>query len=134
MILWFNHRIALGREALMPNYGSQGREEEELRDWLLGGNRKRRILECLVEAPDEGWSAEALAHHLGVGTATVYETLRILRGAGLLETVKPGRHRLAAATGLADALRALVVVLKTEGASLIERPPRHGRSRAVRSA
>jgi Fe2+ or Zn2+ uptake regulation protein len=108
----------------MPNYGTQGRQEEELRDWLLGGNRKRRILECLVEAPEEGWSAEALAGHLEIGPATVYETLRALRGAGLLETVKPRRHRLVAATDLSDALRALVVVLKTEGATALERPPR----------
>jgi len=108
----------------MPNYGTQGREEEEVRDWLLGGNRKRRILECLVDAPDEGWGAEALARHLEIGPATVYETLRALRGAGLLETVKPRRHRLAAATGLADALRALIVVLKAEGATSLERPPR----------
>ncbi len=108
----------------MPNYGTHGREAEELRDWLLGGNRKRRILECLVDAPQEGWSAEALTDHLGIGSATVYETLRALRAAGLLETVNPRRHRLTEATDLADALRALVVVLKTEGAIVLDRPPR----------
>jgi Fe2+ or Zn2+ uptake regulation protein len=108
----------------MPNYGTQGRAAEELRDWLLGGNRKRRILECLVEAPKEGWNAEALIRHLGIGSATVYETLRALRAAGLLETVTPRRHRLAAATDLADALRALVVVLRAEGAIALDRPPR----------
>ncbi len=108
----------------MPNYGTHGPEREELRDWLLGGNRKRRILECLVEAPEEGWSAEALARHLVIGPATVYETLRALRGADLLETVKTRHYRLATATGLADALRALIVILKTEGATAVERPPR----------
>lgn len=108
----------------MPNYGTQGRGDEELRDWLLGGNRKRRILECLVEAPDEGWSAEALALHLEIGPATVYETLRALRGAGLLETPKPRRHKLSATAELANALRALIVILKTEGAVTLERPPR----------
>jgi len=108
----------------MANYGSQGRGKEELRDWLLGGNRKRQILECLVDAPEAGWSAEQLAKQLGIGSATVYETLRALRGAQLLESPKPRRHRLASETELADALRALVVVLKTEGTGGVHRPPR----------
>lgn len=108
----------------MPNYGPRGRGDEELRDWLLGGNRKRQILECLLDAPEHGWSAEALADHLEIGSATVYETLRALRGAALLDTPRPRRHRLAAGTDLADALRALVVVLKAEGTAAVERPPR----------
>jgi DNA-binding transcriptional ArsR family regulator len=108
----------------MPNYGPRGRGQEELRDWLLGGNRKRQILECLVEGPEEGWSAEALAGHLEIGPATVYEALRALRGAGLLEAVKPRRYRLATGTDLADALRALIVVLQADGAAAVERPPR----------
>jgi len=108
----------------VPNYGARGRGHEELRDWLLGGNRKRQILECLLEAPADGWSAEALAVHLAIGQATVYETLRALRGAGLLETPKPRRHRLATGTDLADALRALIVILKSEGTKRLERPPR----------
>jgi len=108
----------------MPNYGEQGRGTEELRDWLLGGNRKRQILECLTDAPDDGWSAEALAGHLEIGSATVYETFRALRAASLLETVRPRRYRLASGTDLADALRALVVVLRVAGTSAVERPPR----------
>jgi biotin operon repressor len=108
----------------MPNYGSQGRGDEEVRDWLLGGNRKRRILECLAEAREDGWSAEVLAHTLECGPATVYETLRVLRGAGLLESVKPRRYRLASGTDLADALRRLLVVLDREGDLIVERPPR----------
>jgi DNA-binding transcriptional ArsR family regulator len=108
----------------MPNYGPRGRGDEELRDWLLGGNRKRLILECLYDAPEHGWSAEALARHLKIGPATVYETLRALRSAGLLETPNPRRHRLATGTDLADALRALIVVLKREGARAVDRPPR----------
>jgi DNA-binding transcriptional ArsR family regulator len=108
----------------MPNYGTRGRGDEELRDWLLGGNRKRQILECLLDAPEHGWSAEALAEHLEIGPATVYETLRALRGAALLETPRPRRHRLAAGTDLADPLRALIVVLKSEGTAAVDRPPR----------
>lgn len=96
----------------------------ELRDWLLGGNRKRRILECLTEAPAEGWSAEALAKHLEIGTATVYETFRALKGASLLDSVSSRRYRLASETNLADRLRALVIVLKQEGSEKIDRPPR----------
>lgn len=96
----------------------------ELRDWLLGGNRKRRILECLTDAPEEGWSAEALAAHLEIGQATVYETFRALKGANLLDRVRPRRYRLASETDLADKLRALVVVLRHEGAGAIDRPAR----------
>jgi len=96
----------------------------ELRDWLLGGNRKRRILECLTDAPAEGWSAEALAEHLQIGQATVYETFRALKGANLLDPVKPSRYQLASETGLADTLRALVIVLKQEGAEKLDAPRR----------
>ncbi len=108
----------------MPNYGERGRDQEQLRDWLLGGNRKRQILECLFEAPADGWSAEALARHLQIGPATVYETLRTLRGANLLETPGHRRHRLAAGTDLADALRALITVLRAEGTDPVDRPTR----------
>ena len=108
----------------MANYGPRGRGDEELRDWLLGGNRKRQILDCLVDAPADGWSAEALVDHLEIGSATVYETLRALRGAELLESPKPRRHRLAAGSDLADALRALIVVLRSQGTGAVRRPPR----------
>jgi hypothetical protein len=108
----------------MPNYGSQGRGDEELRDWLLGGNRKRQILERLADAPEDGWNAEVLADEIDCGAATVYETFRALRGAGLLERVKPRRYRLAKNTDLADALRGLIVVLKVEGTQGVDRPPR----------
>jgi DNA-binding transcriptional ArsR family regulator len=108
----------------MPNYGPRGRAHEELRDWLLGGNRKRQILECLVDAPKDGWSAEALAKHLEIGPATVYETLRALRGAKLLDMPRPRRHRLGTGTQLADTLRALIVVLKSEGSTEVQRPSR----------
>jgi Fe2+ or Zn2+ uptake regulation protein len=108
----------------MANYGPQGRGAEELRDWLLGGNRKRRILECLAEADEGGWSAEALARTLECGPATVYETFRALRGAALLEPVRARRYRLASGSDLADALRAVIAVLKVEGTDEVERPPR----------
>lgn len=49
-----------------------------------------------------------LADHLEIGSATVYETLR---DAVLLESPKPRRHGLAGGTDLADALRALIVIL-----------------------
>lgn len=111
----------------MANFGPLGRGEEELRDWLLGGNRKWQILECLVDAPEGGWSAEALAKHLEIGPATVYETFRALCGAELLDAPSPRRHQLAAGNDLADALRALVVVLKEEGRSGVARPPRNRR-------
>lgn len=111
-------------QVLMANYGPRGRGDEELRDWLLGGNRKRQILECLAEVPEDGWSAEALARHLEIGSATVYETLRALRGAKLLDNPMPRRHRLTVGTDLADALRELIVILKKEGTGQVERPPR----------
>lgn len=108
----------------MANFGTRGRDQEEIRDWLLGGNRKRQILECLVDDPEGGWSAEALARHLQIGPATVYETFRALRGARLLESPASRRHRLVDQGDLADALRALVVVLKSDGRGTVDRPPR----------
>jgi DNA-binding transcriptional ArsR family regulator len=108
----------------MANYGSRRRGEEQLRDWLLGGNRKRQILECLVDDPEGGWSAEDLAGRLTIGPATVYETFRALRGAGLLESPAARRHRLVDEGDLAVALRALVVVLREEGRGRVDRPPR----------
>src|SRR5688500_45517 len=111
----------------MANYGSRGRGEEQLRDWLLGGNRKRQILECLVEPPEGGWGAEDLARHLEIGSATVYETFRALRGAELLDAPAPHRHQLAAGNDLANALRGLVVVLKEDGRGGVARPPRNRR-------
>lgn len=56
--------------------------------------------------------------------ATVYETFRALRGAGLLDAIRAPRYRLAAGTDLADALRTLIVVLKVEGAEPVARRPR----------
>jgi DNA-binding transcriptional ArsR family regulator len=108
----------------MANFGPQGRGDEELRDWLLGGNRKRQILECLVDDPEGGWSAEDLAGHLTIGPATVYETFRALRGAGLLESPRARRHRLVEDGDLVVALRALVVVLREDGRGRVDRPPR----------
>ena len=108
----------------MPNFGPRGRGDEEFRDWLLGGNRKRRILEALADPPADGWSAGRLAEAIECGLATVHETFRALRGANLLEEVKPRRYRLPGDTDLADALRALIVVLKVDGVRPVARPPR----------
>jgi DNA-binding IclR family transcriptional regulator len=79
-----------------------------------------------AEAPDDGWGAEILARELECGPATVYETLRALRSANLLERMKPRRYGLAAGADLGDALRASIAELKVEAPSVL-RPPRSRR-------
>jgi DNA-binding IclR family transcriptional regulator len=55
-------------------------------DWLLGGNRKRRVLTALADAEREpGWSVRELIDDLRCGRSTVYEIVRALRTLNVLE-------------------------------------------------
>jgi hypothetical protein len=90
-------------------------------DWLLGGDRKRRILEALAEesavadrAGGAGITAKEFVERLGCGRASVYETLRALRAAGALDQVDH-RYRLSERSLLGKALRSLLEVLRPLG-------------------
>jgi DNA-binding transcriptional ArsR family regulator len=94
---------------------------------LLGGNRKRLIVERLSESG--GYSASQLIDELKIGRTTVFEALRVLRGAHALDQLADDRYRLTRRTPLGRALRALVFALATSGDDRVERPPRPRRPR-----
>lgn len=110
---------------MSPNYGSNDRPPDLVPDWLLGGNRKRRILVALAAPqPDGGWTAQELSAELACGPTTVYEVLRSLRPLGVLEAGADGRVRLGREQELARALRALLVALAPLEEQRVDRPPR----------
>jgi len=79
-----------------------------LSDWLLGGHRKRLVVEALADAPDNGVRAEAVAADGSVGRATAFETFRALRSAGALERRGAGSYRLDKGDDLGSALLNIV--------------------------
>lgn len=98
-------------------------------DWLLGGNRKRRVLAALA-APQqpEGWKLSELAEMLGCGRTTVFETVRALRPLHVMTEDGAGHVRLDAATDLGQALIELLRAVDAFGDISVDRPPR-GRGR-----
>lgn len=94
-------------------------------DWLLGGNRKRRVLAALA-APvqPEGWKPSELARTLGCGRATVFETVRALRSLRVLTEDGAGHVRLDPSTALGHALIELLRVVDAFGSTCVDRPPR----------
>jgi IclR helix-turn-helix domain len=109
---------------MSPNYGSHGRPQEEIPDWLLGGNRKRRVLVALAGAPSAGWKVSELAKQLGCGPTTVYEILRVLRTLGVLEKRAGGGLALSEQGNVALALRGLLTALAPFDGCPVDRPPR----------
>jgi DNA-binding IclR family transcriptional regulator len=108
---------------MSPNYGSNAQPADQVPDWLLGGNRKRRVLAALADRAD-GWTPAELSYELGCGVTTVYEILRGLRPLGLVERLPAGRVRLSRTGALARSLRALLVALEPLEGRLVDRPPR----------
>jgi DNA-binding HxlR family transcriptional regulator len=104
----------------MPNYGPNSRPHDAGADFLLGGNRKRLIIEALAA---EAWSATELVDELDIGRSTVFEVIRALWSADALE-LDDGRYRLARRTALGRSLRALVAALAEGGEEAVDRPPR----------
>jgi DNA-binding IclR family transcriptional regulator len=108
----------------MANYGNGERPGDVVPDWLLGGNRKRRVLQALAEERADGWTAAQLSEQVGCGRTTAHEILRSLRALGLLE-VRPGGGVLLDSHGqLAQALRELLAALEPLERQVVERPPR----------
>lgn len=109
---------------MSPNYGTRKPPSDEVPDWLLGGNRKRRLLAALAAVSRRGWTVEELAEELECGSTTVYEILRVLRPLGVLEQRPGGRVRLARTGALARALRELLAALAPFEGHRVDRPPR----------
>lgn len=104
----------------MPN---RPRPNDALSDWLLGGHRKRLVIEALAAAPEAGVRAEAIAADGTVGRATAFETFRALRTAGALEERTAGAYRLDEKDDLGSALLLVVRALCRRGNVLVDRPP-----------
>ncbi len=110
---------------MSPNYGPNSRPDDAVPDWLLGGNRKRRVLAALASSERRhGWTAAELSKELGCGRTTAHEILRGLRPLGVLETLPDGRVRLARHGALAHALRAFLAALASLEQQQVDRPPR----------
>jgi hypothetical protein len=114
-----NRTNLIGRH--IANYGPNARPNDALADFLLGGNRKRLIIERLA---GEAATAAEVVVELEIGRATVFEVIRALRSADALDELADNRYRLATRKPLGSALRRLVRALEAEGESGVDRPPR----------
>jgi hypothetical protein len=110
---------------MSPNYGANDPGADEVPDWLLGGNRKRRLLAALARpGRRQGWTAAELSDDLECGVTTAHEVLRALRPIGLLEAHPSGGERLARSNELGRAVRAMIKALGPLEGKTVERPPR----------
>ena len=115
---------------MSPFYGSNTPPEADLvPDWLMGGNRKRRVVASLADqARERGWTVAELVEEVGCGRTTAFETVRGLRALGVLLT-KEGRVRLDHDTQLGAAIAGMLKALEPFGTQPVDRPPRPGRHR-----
>jgi hypothetical protein len=93
-------------------------------DWLLGGNRKRRVLAALADEREAGWRVPDLIDDLRCGRSTVYEILRALRTLNVLEEAADNRLRLDHQTDLGEAIVRLLDALAPFTDQPVDRPPR----------
>jgi hypothetical protein len=110
---------------LSPFYGSnEPPNADVVPDWLMGGNRKRRVLACLAD-PDreQGWTVAQLVEELGCGRSTAFEIVRGLRSLGVLG-VRDGRIRIDLETHLGAAIAGMLTALKPFSTRPVDRPPR----------
>lgn len=110
----------------MPNYGGNDHPTDDLvPDWLMGGNRKRRILAALASpSRRDGWTVKELIDELQCGRSTAYETVRGLRALGVLQITSSGRVRLAARAPLTKAIKRMIGALEPYATDSVDRPPR----------
>lgn len=110
---------------MSPFYGSNEPPDADLvPDWLMGGNRKRRVLASLADqARERGWTVAELVEELGCGRTTAFEIVRALRPLGVL-LAGEGRLRLDQDTQLGAAIASMVIALEPFGTEPVDRPPR----------
>lgn len=111
---------------MAPNYGENSAPDGVVvADWLLGGNRKRRVLAAL-SAPGEpsGWRPADLAGTLGCGRTTVFEIVRALRGFGVIKEGAEGVVRIDSGSEVGLALITLVERIEGMADKAVDRPPR----------
>lgn len=94
---------------------------EYVPDWVLGGVRRRQVLQRLRD--EQGWSAKALAGEIGCGEAWVYEIFRVLKSVEALTVAESGGYRLASGSPLPDALVELIEALEPFAEIAVDRPP-----------
>jgi hypothetical protein len=111
---------------MSPNYGDNEAPGGVLvADWLLGGNRKRRVLAALSEPEAVGaWRPAELAGSLGCGRTTVFEIVRALRAFGVLREEPAGVVRIDPGSEVGQALIALVQRIEGLADQPLDRPPR----------
>lgn len=113
---------------MSPFYGSNQPPDADLvPDWLMGGNRKRRVLASLADQGRErGWTVAELVEELDCGRTTAFEIVRGLRPLGVLLT-EARRIRLDHDTQLGAAIAGMLIALEPFGTQPVDRPPRSRR-------
>jgi DNA-binding HxlR family transcriptional regulator len=109
---------------MSPSYGNRSPRPllYSVPDWLLGGQRKRLVLQALNAAG--GMRPADLVEELGIGRATVFETLRALRDVDAIQRTPSGTWRLNTDLPLGAALGALLDALASFEGRKVDRPPR----------
>ena len=115
---------------MSPFYGDNKPPDADLvPDWLMGGNRKRRVLASLTDQTrDQGWTVAELIEELGCGRTTAFEIVRGLRPLGVVLN-EDGRIRLDHDTQLGAAIAGMVIALEPFSTQAVDRPPRPRRHR-----
>jgi len=108
---------------MSPNYANrQAPDPHRVPDWMLGGHRRRLILQAL--ATDGGCNADALASEADIGRSTVFEMLRALRDIGAIARAPDGSWRLDTDTALGAAINDLLTAVLPLDGCAVDRPPR----------
>jgi hypothetical protein len=105
----------------MPESKNRKLPPEHVPDWILGGVRRRQVLQLLRD--ETGWTAKSLAGKVGCAEAWVYEIFRVLRSVNLLTDGETSGYRLASGSPLPDALAALIDALEPFADMPVDRPP-----------
>lgn len=94
-------------------------------DWLLGGNRKRLVLEALAfRRPKTGWTVAELVAQKVCAQATAYEIIRGLKQLGIIESLPGGAVTLRQDMRLVQALVGVLEAVRPLAEVSVDRPPR----------
>ena len=108
---------------MSPNYGKRTPATSyRVPDWLLGGQRKRLVLQALAEP--EGVRADDLVLTVGVGRGTAFETFRALRDVKAITQLPSGKWALDPQHPLGEAITVMLKALKPVERKPVSRPSR----------